>query len=135
MVGDQIIVILRVDQKARADDIRLSAASGRERFLCHKLAIDKGKLAAALQCRENLRRIGVGGTFVLAILATYLIEHPAARRIMAWQPKQKPHQNTKREPLISLEVIEPDPEAEEPLAEEPLTAQPQKPNSEEQDEK
>ena len=75
------------------------------------------------------------GTFVLAIAATYLIEHPAARRIMAWQPKQKPHQNTKREPLISLEVIEPDPEAEEPLAEEPLTAQPQKPNSEEQDEK
>lgn len=28
-------------------------------------------------------------TFTLAISATYLIEHPAAQRILAWQPKRK----------------------------------------------
>lgn len=39
-------------------------------------------------------------TFALAIAATYLIERPAAKRILAWQPKTKP-----REPLISLESI------------------------------
>ena len=51
------------------------------------------------------------GTFTLAILATYLVEHPAAKRIMAWQPKQ--HPKKKRDPLITLEVIEPEPETEE----------------------
>ncbi|MEN6635508.1 MAG: acyltransferase [Clostridiaceae bacterium] len=75
------------------------------------------------------------GTFTLAILATYLLEHPAAKRIMAWQPKQKQHQNTKREPLISLEVIEPDSEPDEQLAKEPMTAQPQIQNNKEQEEK
>ena len=44
-------------------------------------------------------------TFALAIAGTYLIEHPAAKRILAWQPKPKT-----REPLISLEEIEPDEE-------------------------
>lgn len=47
-------------------------------------------------------------TFALAIAGTYLVEHPAARRILAWESKQK---NT--EPLISLEVIEPEEDAEE----------------------
>jgi len=42
-------------------------------------------------------------TFALAIAGTYLIEHPAASRILAWQPKPKT-----REPLITLEEIEPD---------------------------
>ncbi len=46
------------------------------------------------------------GTFVLAIAGTYLIEHPAAKRIMAWQPKKKD-----REPMITLEVIEPEDDA------------------------
>jgi peptidoglycan/LPS O-acetylase OafA/YrhL len=45
-------------------------------------------------------------TFALAIAATYLIEHPAAKRILAWQLNPKP-----REPLIALEEIAP--EAEE----------------------
>ena len=40
-------------------------------------------------------------TFALAIGSTFLIEHPAAKRIMAWQPKPRP-----REPLISLEIID-----------------------------
>lgn len=44
-------------------------------------------------------------TFALAIAATYLIERPAAKRILAWQPKKR-----QREPLIALEVIEPEEE-------------------------
>ncbi|MDD4312622.1 MAG: acyltransferase, partial [Eubacteriales bacterium] len=36
--------------------------------------------------------------FALAIAATYLVEHPAAKRILAWQPKKAP-----REPLITIE--------------------------------
>ena len=44
-------------------------------------------------------------TFALAIAGTYLIEHPAAKRILALPPKPKT-----REPLISLEEIEPDEE-------------------------
>jgi len=55
-------------------------------------------------------------TFVLAIAATYLIEHPAAKRIMAWQPKDR-----KREPLISLEVIEPDMDESETITEDEQT--------------
>ena len=39
-------------------------------------------------------------TFAVAIAATYLVEHPAARRILAWQHKTKA-----REPLIALETI------------------------------
>ena len=70
------------------------------------------------------------GTFTLAIAATYLIEHPAAKRIMAWQPKQQPKK--KREPLISLEVIEPDPEPEEPFTEELQESGPQEITKEEQ---
>ena len=46
------------------------------------------------------------GTFALAIAGTYLIEHPAAKRIMAWSPKKKD-----REPMITLEVIEPEDDA------------------------
>lgn len=46
-------------------------------------------------------------TFALAIAGTYLIEHPAAKRILAWQPKPKT-----REPLITLEEIEPDGETD-----------------------
>lgn len=42
-------------------------------------------------------------TFALAIAGTYLVEHPAAKRILAWQPKRK-----NREPMITLEVIEPE---------------------------
>ena len=53
------------------------------------------------------------GTFALAIAATYLIEHPAAKRIIAWQPK--PQTKKKREPLITLEVIEHDAEPEDSL--------------------
>jgi peptidoglycan/LPS O-acetylase OafA/YrhL len=45
-------------------------------------------------------------TFALAIAGTYLIEHPAAKRIMAWQPKKKD-----REPMITLEVMEPEDDA------------------------
>ena len=40
-------------------------------------------------------------TFALAIAGTYLVEHPLAKRIMAWHPpKREPG------PLISLEVID-----------------------------
>ena len=42
-------------------------------------------------------------TFALAIAGTYLVEHPASRRIMAWQPKKRADG-----PLISLEVIDED---------------------------
>ena len=71
------------------------------------------------------------GTFVLAIAATYLIEHPAAKRIMAWQPKQHPK---KREPLITLEVIEPDAESEEPSIEDVQEIRPQENTTKEQNE-
>ena len=56
-------------------------------------------------------------TFALAILATYLVERPAARRILAYEPTRK-----KREPMIWIETIEPEGEeetqndAEEPQA-------------------
>ena len=47
-------------------------------------------------------------TFALAIAGTYLVEHPMAKRVMAWHlPKREPG------PLISLEVIEPENEANE----------------------
>ena len=73
------------------------------------------------------------GTFALAIAATYLIEHPAAkRRIMAWQPKQH---SKKREPLITLEVIEPDAESEEPSMEDVQEILPQENTTKEQNEK
>ncbi len=45
-------------------------------------------------------------TFALAIAGTYLIEHPAARRIMAWQQGGK-----KQGPLIALEIIPDEEEA------------------------
>ena len=45
-------------------------------------------------------------TFAVATAATYLIEHPAAKRILAWQPHSK-----KREPMISVETIEEDGES------------------------
>ena len=73
------------------------------------------------------------GTFALAIAATYLIEHPAAKRIMALQPKQ--HPNKKREPLITLEVIEPDAESEEPSVEGVQEILPQENTTKEQNEK
>lgn len=47
-------------------------------------------------------------TFALAIAGTYLVEHPAAKRILAWQPKPKT-----REPLITLEEIEPEEDLED----------------------
>lgn len=53
-------------------------------------------------------------TFALAIAGTYLVEHPAAKRIMAWKPKEKT-----REPMIQLEVIEPEEEnVQQPRTEE-----------------
>ena len=45
-------------------------------------------------------------TFALAVAATYLIEHPAAKRILAWQPKTKPG-----EPLVTLEILADEEEA------------------------
>ncbi len=39
-------------------------------------------------------------TFALAIASTYLIEHPAAKRILAWKSKA-----ASREPLIALEIL------------------------------
>lgn len=53
-------------------------------------------------------------TFALAIAGTYLVEHPAAKRILAWEPKKR-----NQEPLITLEVIEPD-EDDESVFEETL---------------
>ena len=53
-------------------------------------------------------------TFALAIAGTYLIEHPAAKRILAWEPKKR-----NQEPLITLEVIEPE-EDDESVFEETL---------------
>lgn len=53
-------------------------------------------------------------TFALAIAGTYLVEHPAAKRIMVWKPKEKT-----REPMIQLEVIEPEEEnVQQPRTEE-----------------
>jgi hypothetical protein len=51
----------------------------------------------------------LAATFALAIAAPYLIEHPAAKRIMAWHPPKR-----EKGPLISLEVIEPEDEADAP---------------------
>ena len=73
------------------------------------------------------------GTFALAIAATYLIEHPAAKRIMAWQPK--PQTKKKREPLITLEVIEPDAESEEQSFKDVQEILPQENTTKEQNEK
>ena len=73
------------------------------------------------------------GTFALAIAATYLIEHPAAKRIMTWQPK--PQTKKKREPLITLEVIEPDAESEEPSVEDVQEILPQENTTKEQNKK
>ena len=47
----------------------------------------------------------IAATFALAILATYLVERPAAKRILAWKPTRK-----KREPMIWIETIEPEEE-------------------------
>ena len=49
----------------------------------------------------------LAATFALAIAGTYLVERPMAKRIMAWHPpKREPG------PLIALEVIEPEEEAQ-----------------------
>ena len=53
------------------------------------------------------------GAFALAIAATYLVEHPAAKRIMAWQPKEKQNQKKEREPWITIETIDPEPEEDD----------------------
>ena len=50
----------------------------------------------------------LAATFALAIAATYLVEHPMAKRIMAWHPPKR-----EAGPLITLEVIEPEDEADE----------------------
>ncbi|HAX40670.1 MAG TPA: hypothetical protein DCY10_07330 [Clostridiales bacterium] len=42
-------------------------------------------------------------TLAIATAATYLLEHPAAKRILAWQPGGK-----KREPMIAIEIVEED---------------------------
>ena len=49
----------------------------------------------------------LAATFALAIAATYLIEHPMAKRIMAWHPPKR-----EAGPLITLEVMEPEDEAD-----------------------
>ena len=53
------------------------------------------------------------GAFALAIAATYLVEHPAAKRIMALQPKEKQNQKKEREPWITIETIDPEPEEDD----------------------
>ena len=50
----------------------------------------------------------LAATFALAIATTYLIERPAAKRILAWQPKEP------RGPMIWLEAIEPEDDEDDP---------------------
>ncbi len=58
----------------------------------------------------------LAATFALAIAATYLIEHPMAKRILAWHPpKREPG------PLVSLEVIEAEDDADTQAQQKDLT--------------
>ncbi|MPN02180.1 hypothetical protein SDC9_149394 [bioreactor metagenome] len=80
MIRNQIIMILRIDQKTRADDIPLPSAPREERFFCYELTIDKRELLALLLRREDLGNVEKR-TLIFRLVRVRPAQTPQPRRV------------------------------------------------------